>query len=302
LAKTDLSDVGRGRYALTIGRLGDAMRIARQLDRSTQIGVETGTEASGGREGTGETRKRQSQVAECGCGRRLRMAPSVLAAGPVICGVCEAEFTVSASAQAERPAEAVIDQSFMGRRQAALERGGEPGRASGGQISWLREHTAALDDHEANALVAERAKLEAALSLVSVEHADAAVPLRERTDRLSVLLAQLCQTVSPESTPAVSPTAVQRDGVRQLVEMSVGEREPLVDWYRRFSTPEEQPMAARSNVEREHRVALARSLLKADGTLTGVSVHIDGRVHGRRPSRGDAVDAGRSPPWGPRDC
>jgi hypothetical protein len=31
----------------------------------------------------------------CGCGRRIRMAPSVLAAGPVVCGICGGCFAPS---------------------------------------------------------------------------------------------------------------------------------------------------------------------------------------------------------------
>jgi hypothetical protein len=31
--------------------------------------------------------------ASCGCGRRIRVAPSTYQAGPIICGLCESEFT-----------------------------------------------------------------------------------------------------------------------------------------------------------------------------------------------------------------
>jgi hypothetical protein len=37
-------------------------------------------------------RSRNSTACVCACGRRIRMAPSVLAVGPVICGLCGEQF------------------------------------------------------------------------------------------------------------------------------------------------------------------------------------------------------------------
>jgi len=50
------------------------------------------------------------------------MAPSVLAAGPVLCGMCGAEFTPSRSAERSPSSadSAVVDRSFLQRRQQAL--------------------------------------------------------------------------------------------------------------------------------------------------------------------------------------
>ncbi|MBW0101645.1 hypothetical protein I4I78_04295 [Pseudonocardia sp. KRD-291] len=42
----------------------------------------------------GETTKKPGPPAcVCGCGRRIRVAPSVREAGPIVCGVCDTEFT-----------------------------------------------------------------------------------------------------------------------------------------------------------------------------------------------------------------
>jgi hypothetical protein len=69
----------------------------------THRGGRTGTgDGSGGHDGGGgETpgRGRKSSnngvAARCQCDppRRIRVAPSVLDAGPVLCGICDTEFT-----------------------------------------------------------------------------------------------------------------------------------------------------------------------------------------------------------------
>lgn len=96
------------RYAAEIDRLGTAMRIARRVPRSAlatgkvdqQLGGEQGEGVAGG-----ESPRTKVPPAECGCGRRLRMAPSVLARGPVICGVCGSEFVVDRQAERSRTLE-----------------------------------------------------------------------------------------------------------------------------------------------------------------------------------------------------
>jgi hypothetical protein len=73
---TVLPQATRDEYAATISMLGDALR----LFRSTEI---TG----------GTTSKPNNPPAcVCNCGRRIRVAPSVLAAGPITCGVCGTDF------------------------------------------------------------------------------------------------------------------------------------------------------------------------------------------------------------------
>lgn len=57
------------------------------LDRAIR-GYRRSAESSGSAGGGG----RNLAACVCECGRRLRMARSVLAAGPVICGVCSTQF------------------------------------------------------------------------------------------------------------------------------------------------------------------------------------------------------------------
>jgi hypothetical protein len=64
-------------YTDLITRLGETMGAYRRIDLPARSRA---TSNSG-------------NPAECGCGRRLRITPSVLSAGPVLCGLCGAEFT-----------------------------------------------------------------------------------------------------------------------------------------------------------------------------------------------------------------
>jgi len=73
---TAVTDATRQEYADTIAMLGDALR----LFRSAEI---TGPK-------TGKTNNPPACV--CDCGRRIRVAPSVLAAGPITCGICGTDF------------------------------------------------------------------------------------------------------------------------------------------------------------------------------------------------------------------
>lgn len=95
MAATSLPEAGQERYAGSIKRLEDEMRIARQLERGRTNG-DRGQEAEGEGSlgGDGTERSKGSQAAGCGCGRKLRMAPSVLAKGPVVCGLCTTEFSL----------------------------------------------------------------------------------------------------------------------------------------------------------------------------------------------------------------
>lgn len=105
-AKTSVPPETAERYSADIERLEAAMRIARRVPRSAlgtgnveqQLGAEQGTTAAGGEAG-----RVKLKPAECGCGRRMRMAPSVLAKGAVTCGVCGSEFVVDRGATRSRP-------------------------------------------------------------------------------------------------------------------------------------------------------------------------------------------------------
>lgn len=106
-ARTELTPVTAETYADVIAGIGARMRLARGLPARRAVGVEGGVEgiAGGGREADGgrtNGSKSGPPAAECGCepGRKLRMAPSVLERGPVICGLCGSEFTVTRQAEA----------------------------------------------------------------------------------------------------------------------------------------------------------------------------------------------------------
>ncbi len=95
-ARTSLAPVARSRYDAEIARLGEAMRIARRIEADPRID-ESSTDqgADSGTNGGTQPRPEPPRPATCGCGRRMRMAPSVLAQGPVLCGVCGREFSTS---------------------------------------------------------------------------------------------------------------------------------------------------------------------------------------------------------------
>ncbi len=76
---TTLPDTTASAYAGEIAALQSALTAVRR------------PEPPAGRDATG--RSRTVPMALCGCPRRIRVAPSVLAAGPIICAVCEEPFT-----------------------------------------------------------------------------------------------------------------------------------------------------------------------------------------------------------------
>jgi hypothetical protein len=128
LARTALTPAAEDRYADTIGRLGDAIRIARQIRRGVRCGDDHDPPPPGGgpdeTEG-GESKRKDNGAAACGCGRKLRMAPSTLAAGPVTCGLCHTEFQPVIQRTADTERSAVVDVTFVARRTAEL-RAAEP--------------------------------------------------------------------------------------------------------------------------------------------------------------------------------
>lgn len=42
---------------------------------------------------SGQGAKTKAPPCVCDCGRRIRVAPTVLAAGPITCGICGTDFT-----------------------------------------------------------------------------------------------------------------------------------------------------------------------------------------------------------------
>lgn len=75
---TTIPAATRESYASVIAELGAALR----LHRTAELGA-----------GGGKTKKPSQPACVCDCGRRIRVAKSVLAAGPIVCGVCGSEFT-----------------------------------------------------------------------------------------------------------------------------------------------------------------------------------------------------------------
>ncbi|MGH3614593.1 MAG: hypothetical protein ACRDRK_18790 [Pseudonocardia sp.] len=73
---TSIPTAARETYAEVIAELGRVLR----LHRSAEI---TG----------GGSKKPSPPPCVCGCGRRIRVAPSVFKAGPITCGLCGVDFT-----------------------------------------------------------------------------------------------------------------------------------------------------------------------------------------------------------------
>jgi len=104
-AKTSAPPETATRYSTEIDELAAAMRIARRVPRSLLGADESDQQIGAGQDGDavdGEAPRAKVKPAECGCGRRMRMAPSVLAKGPVTCGVCGSEFVVDHEATRDR--------------------------------------------------------------------------------------------------------------------------------------------------------------------------------------------------------
>jgi hypothetical protein len=278
LARTSLSPEARERYGASIERLGDVMRIARQIERGVTAGGTEGVgvegRSGGEQEGDGRSRAKGRALAVCGCGRKLRVAPTVLAAGPIVCGLCEAEFTSGAEPSGTTPTNqhSVVDRTFVNRRQAALGVGD-------GQ------------DAEPEAFVRRHSRIQAALRAAKSEMVPAKLtgPLSARLDRLEALASSRGAVL----TDPPSATADQRQGVAELQEaFSDEDVAAATSWYERFGTLEEQPMPAGSRLEAERRARLARALLRADGTLRGPGVDIGGRQY----TTGDRVAAAGGDP------
>ncbi|MEW6474292.1 MAG: hypothetical protein AB1679_18730 [Actinomycetota bacterium] len=182
-AETTLGADARERYAEAIAGIATEMRLARHVARVTsrngaepdadQNAAGSSGDANGGRRGRGSGRP---VTAICGCGRRMRMAPSVLAAAPVLCAGCGGQFADTRAPQvgseqtaedprvagrtptAERtpewarretaettpPAAAVVDNSFLERRRQALEADAQRSTPYAESLRHLEDFEAAL--------------------------------------------------------------------------------------------------------------------------------------------------------------
>ncbi|WP_198950223.1 hypothetical protein [Kineosporia sp. A_224] len=86
-------------YAPTLGRLYLAMTIHRRAEGTPTptAGDHNGATAADGETtpagGSGSSGSRNGTAARCACGRRIRVTASVLALGPITCGLCGQPFT-----------------------------------------------------------------------------------------------------------------------------------------------------------------------------------------------------------------
>lgn len=275
LARTELTAEAETDYAPTIARLGEAMRIARQL-HGARVG-RNGTEIEGtsGTERDGldrEERSKGSVGASCECGRRLRMAPSVLARGPVVCGACGTEFTTGAEVARDQAAndDRVVDSSFIARRRAALD-------------APRRETLAALEQ--------QRDRLGSALALWSGDVPPPFQPLRDRYERLAAAIRSLGG--QPRSDFG-NPSSDQRAALVELANAREIDAR-FAAWYERFGTADERAMQAHGHADAASLVAVARASLAADGTLSGPAVDLGGF----EVRCGDRVVVARATPDGP---
>ena len=271
MARTTLSAAAHDRYGPTIERLGEAMRIARQLERGVTLGVDEDGRGGSGRDTTGSgagTRGSQkgSVSALCGCGRRLRMAPSVMAAGPVLCGLCGNEFEPGVMrARSARPAASPVTS----------HRGAAPGAdlPVAHDLSPDAAPRETEDAARAAGVVARgRARIAAALDAAGDSSSPGLDPLRKRLERIDRVRAASAAGVAAVPVPS---TASQRAAVAGLTGDQSRPDPDLDRWYEDFGTPAEAPMQARGTDDARHRIALAQALLRADGTITGPSLQAD---------------------------
>jgi hypothetical protein len=119
-ASTSIGPAVREHYEPEIDRIRDAMRIARRLgnDRALGTDLQAGEDEQSANGNTSAERERR-QAALCACGRRMRMAPSVLAQGPVLCGLCGDEFAVGRTVVRNREL-GVLPQGETDRGRTAL--------------------------------------------------------------------------------------------------------------------------------------------------------------------------------------
>jgi len=243
MARTELTVETATAYEASIAAIGEAMRIARQLDGIKGIGARQ-SDGAGTTGGAEVERSRNAPGAACGCGRKMRMHASVLAQGPVVCGVCGTEFTTGAEVRrdVEPSAEsATVDTSFQARRREAL--------------------AAERDQRLRETLEIEWSMLASAVDDPSAGVDGSAGPMRERLDRIEAAIAALGGE-PPDASRGGAPTTPHAvDGRLQA-------------WYAHYGTAAEAPMVAVDPVELDELERRARAMLRRDGTLRGPDVDL----------------------------
>lgn len=147
-ADTGLAAPTAREYATEIETIAAAMRIARTLTRpaTTLDGAGHDDQQSPGQGTSGAS----SGPARCGCGRRMRMAPSVLARGPVICGLCNEPFTTEPrepARTADRPTHQLDTQdAWRDRARQTIDRALDHDRQQFAQVTaWYGQRRAGYD-------------------------------------------------------------------------------------------------------------------------------------------------------------
>lgn len=77
-------------YATELTELAGAIVAWRHTEHSAAL---TGTGSDDSSDADGKRGRGNGLAARCECGRRIRIAPTVYATGPITCGVCGADFT-----------------------------------------------------------------------------------------------------------------------------------------------------------------------------------------------------------------
>lgn len=100
-SETSLPDSTAAQYAAELDRIAAAITAHRRSEHTARTLAAGPAPGPGGAEdgdqgqaaaGGGRASNNNGTAARCGCGRRVRVARSVLEAGPIICGLCGTEF------------------------------------------------------------------------------------------------------------------------------------------------------------------------------------------------------------------
>ena len=139
---TFVPEAARTDYAQVLDALSAAIRIHRRAEGTlvpTTPGDENSAAAPGPAGGTGGTTtgagSRNGAAARCGCGRRIRVTASVLALGPITCGICGQPFTTPDTTQTTGP---TVDESDDHADDQADETGPVEDEDTAGSVS--RQH------------------------------------------------------------------------------------------------------------------------------------------------------------------
>lgn len=222
-ASTSLTPKAIDTYRHAIDGIAEHQRIARTLPRSIRTGIESGAGSNGPGSGPGggspggdADRQRRSSMAACGCGRNLRIAPGVLAKGPVVCGLCGTDFAPKQPQQRIAPTAAATPAGdFVERRNQAIAGETAP-------PDPMQEGLAFLDALErAVHAVADRTGDRTALEVVRRERAGNVAWLDELTNADVVDLADRRRRGEPRSD-------AETDEAIDLRTVPLG-REPVVE-------------------------------------------------------------------------